>query len=56
VGVLVRTADQFVAGRTPAPRAIRISLNSAGTLDQLTQGLTKVLALLASRDSGTLPH
>lgn len=56
VGVLVRTADQFVAGRTPAPRAIRISLNSAGTLDQLIQGLTKVLALLASRDSGTLPH
>ena len=56
VGVLVRTSDQFAAGRTPAPQAIRISLNSAGTLDQLTQGLTKVLSLLARRDTDTVPH
>ena len=55
-GVLVRTSDQFAAGRTTAPRAIRISLNSARNLDQLAQGLATVRRLLHSGDPGTLAH
>jgi DNA-binding transcriptional MocR family regulator len=55
-GVLVRTSDQFAAGRTTAPRAIRISLNSARNLDQLAQGLATVRRLLDTVDPGTLAH
>lgn len=52
-GVLVRAADPFTAGRAAAPRAIRISLNSARTLDQLAQGLATVRQLLRTGDAGT---
>jgi hypothetical protein len=52
----VRTADQFAAGRAAAPRAIRISLNSARTLDQLAKGLTTLRRLLLTADPGTSAH
>lgn len=45
-GVLVRTADQFAAGRTRAPNALRISLNSASSSEQLAHGLQIVASLL----------
>jgi DNA-binding transcriptional MocR family regulator len=45
-GVLVRTADHFAVGRSAAPHAIRISLNSPATLEQLTSGLTVLKNLL----------
>ena len=38
-GVLVRTADHFAVGRSPAPQAIRISLNAPETQAQMEQGL-----------------
>jgi DNA-binding transcriptional MocR family regulator len=45
-GVLVRTADHFAVGRSAAPHAILISLNSPATLEQLTSGLTVLKNLL----------
>ncbi len=42
-GVLVRTADHFRMGRNPAPQALRISLNSPGSVKELQAGLTTVL-------------
>ena len=36
-GVLVRTADHFAVGRSAAPHAIRISLNSPATVEQLSK-------------------
>ena len=50
-GVLVRTADHFAVGRSPAPHAIRISLNSAASVAQLEEGLTVLRALLDSPPS-----
>ena len=38
-GVLVRTADHFAVGRSPAPHAIRISLNAPDSVEQLQTGL-----------------
>jgi DNA-binding transcriptional MocR family regulator len=50
-GVLVRTADHFAVGRSPAPHAIRISLNSAASVAQLEEGLIILRALLDSPPS-----
>ena len=50
-GVLVRTADHFAVGRSPAPHAIRISLNSAASVAQLEEGLVILRALLDSPPS-----
>jgi DNA-binding transcriptional MocR family regulator len=50
-GVLVRTADHFAVGRSPAPHAIRISLNSAASVAQLEDGLVILRALLDSPPS-----
>ena len=45
-GVLVRTADQFAAGRTPSPNAVRISLNTASSAEQLRTGLQTLVSVL----------
>ncbi len=45
-GVLVRTADQFAVGRTRAPIAVRLSLNTASSNAQLMQGLQTVATVL----------
>jgi DNA-binding transcriptional MocR family regulator len=45
-GVLVRTMDHFAVGRSPAPHAIRISLNAAASIEQLDAGLQTVVATL----------
>ncbi|HOZ63119.1 MAG TPA: PLP-dependent aminotransferase family protein [Burkholderiaceae bacterium] len=45
-GVLVRTADQFAAGRTPSPNAVRISLNTVSSPEQLVIGLRAVVSVL----------
>ena len=50
-GVLVRTADHFAVGRSSAPHAIRISLNSAASVAQLEEGLVILRALLDSPPS-----
>lgn len=42
-GVQVRTADHFAVGRSPAPHAVRISLNVEPSLEALERGL-KILA------------
>nr|WP_315206368.1 PLP-dependent aminotransferase family protein [uncultured Albidiferax sp.] len=47
-GVLVRTAEQFAAGRSRAPHAVRISLNTATSPAQLVQGLQAVVQVLGS--------
>jgi DNA-binding transcriptional MocR family regulator len=46
LGVLVRTADHFAVGRSAAPHAIRISLNTPQTADQLVVGLRILKSLL----------
>lgn len=46
-GVLVRTMDHFAVGRSPAPHAVRISLNAAASPEQLRSGLQTVVAVLA---------
>jgi DNA-binding transcriptional MocR family regulator len=46
-GVLVRTAEQFAAGRSRVPQAVRISLNSARSLEELDRGLQTVVQTLA---------
>ena len=45
-GVLVRTADHFAVGRSPAPHAIRISLNAPASVEQLESGLHILKALI----------
>ena len=45
-GVLVRTMDHFAVGRSPAPHAVRISLNAVASLEQLRSGLQTVAAVL----------
>ena len=45
-GVLVRTAEQFAAGRTPSPNAVRISLNTVSSTEQLVIGLRAVVSVL----------
>jgi len=45
-GVLVRTADHFAVGRSPAPHAIRISLNTAHSIEQLAAGLGILKSLI----------
>ena len=45
-GVLVRTADHFAVGRSPAPHAIRISLNAPASVEQLEGGLQILKALI----------
>jgi len=45
-GVLVRTMDHFAVGRSPAPHAVRISLNAVASLEQLHRGLQTVAAVL----------
>lgn len=53
-GVLVRTADHFAVGRAPAPHAIRISLNSPASAEQLRNGLSALRALLLSPPSAPM--
>ena len=53
-GVLVRTADHFAVGRSPAPHAIRISLNAPLSIDQLAVGLNRLKALLHSPPSAPM--
>jgi DNA-binding transcriptional MocR family regulator len=38
-GVLVRTADHFGVGRSPAPQSVRISLNAPANIELLEKGL-----------------
>jgi DNA-binding transcriptional MocR family regulator len=45
-GVLVRTMDHFAVGRSPAPHAVRISLNAVASLEQLRSGLQTAVAVL----------
>lgn len=47
-GVLVRTADHFAVGRSPAPHAVRISLNAAQTIAQIESGLKTIQSMLQS--------
>lgn len=47
-GVLIRTADHFAVGRTPAPHAVRISLNAVQSLAQLESGLATLTSLITS--------
>lgn len=47
-GVLVRTAEQFAAGRSRAPHAVRISLNTATSSAQLEMGLRTLVQVLQS--------
>ena len=47
-GVLVRTADHFAVGRSPAPHAVRISLNAANSVAEIEAGLRVILAVLQS--------
>jgi DNA-binding transcriptional MocR family regulator len=47
-GVLVRTAEQFAAGRARVPQAVRISLNSARSLDELDRGLQTLVQTLGT--------
>lgn len=47
-GVLIRTADHFAVGRTPAPHAVRISLNAVQSLAQLERGLATLTSLIST--------
>jgi DNA-binding transcriptional MocR family regulator len=53
-GVLVRTADHFAVGRSPAPHAIRISLNTPLSIEQLAVGLNRLKALIHSPPSASM--
>jgi DNA-binding transcriptional MocR family regulator len=53
-GVLVRTADHFAVGRSPAPHAIRISLNGPHSIDHLVVGLKRIRALIDSPPSAQM--
>ena len=52
--VLVRTADHFAVGRSPAPHAIRISLNAPASVEQLEGGLQILKALIDSPPSAAM--
>ena len=54
VGVLVRTADHFAVGRTPAPQAVRISLNAAQSIAEIRAGLQIFLSLLHGTSTGQM--
>jgi DNA-binding transcriptional MocR family regulator len=45
-GVLVRTADHFAVGRSPAPHAVRISLNAAKSCAEVASGMQTFLSVL----------
>ena len=45
-GVLVRTADHFAVGRSAAPHAVRLSLNAAKSVAEVTSGVQAVLDVL----------
>ena len=45
-GVQVRTMDHFAAGRTPAPAAVRVSLNGTVSKEQLRDGLRTLARVL----------
>jgi DNA-binding transcriptional MocR family regulator len=45
-GVLVRTADHFAVGRSPAPHAVRISLNAAKSVAEIASGIQVILNVL----------
>lgn len=53
-GVLVRTMDHFAAGRSPAPHAVRISLNACTSAEQLRRGLDIVCATLPGPPSAMM--
>lgn len=53
-GVLVRTADHFAVGRSPAPHAIRISLNAPLSIDELAVGLNRLKTLIDSPPSAPM--
>ena len=53
-GVLVRTADHFAVGRSPAPHAIRISLNAPASVEQLQTGLHTVRATIDNPPSAAM--
>lgn len=53
-GVLVRTAEPFAAGRSRAPHAVRISLNTAASPAQLERGLCTVVQVLRSTPSSDM--
>jgi DNA-binding transcriptional MocR family regulator len=53
-GVLVRTADHFAVGRCAAPHAIRISLNSPQTTEQMVSGLNTLKSLIHSPPSAPM--
>ena len=53
-GVLVRTADHFAVGRSPAPHAIRISLNAPASVEQLAAGLHILKALIDNPPSAAM--
>ncbi len=53
-GVLVRTADHFAVGRSPAPHAIRISLNAPASVEQLEAGLHILKALIDNPPSAAM--
>lgn len=46
-GVLVAPAEAFAVGRTPIPRAVRVSLSGAETREELAAGLAVLAELLA---------
>jgi DNA-binding transcriptional MocR family regulator len=53
-GVLVRTADHFAVGRSPAPHAIRISLNAPDSVAQLQSGLHILKAMIDNPPSAAM--
>ena len=53
-GVLVRTADHFAVGRSPAPHAIRISLNAPASVEQLQTGLQTLRATIDNPPSAAM--
>ncbi|MDH4479734.1 MAG: PLP-dependent aminotransferase family protein [Rhodoferax sp.] len=53
-GVLVRTADHFAVGRSPAPHAIRISLNAPASVEQLEAGLQMLKILIDNPPSAAM--
>lgn len=53
-GVLVRTADHFAVGRSAAPHAVRISLNSPQSSEQLGNGLAILKSLMESPPSAPM--
>jgi DNA-binding transcriptional MocR family regulator len=45
-GLLVRTADHFAVGRSPAPHAVRISVNAAKSCAEVASGMQTFLSVL----------